>query len=166
MPGRGVTLEVDVVAGEAVVLAAEEPVEADLVERRARRERRQVAADAVGVLVGLRHHDRGVPADVRADAALDVLVAREPGLLFRRDRVDVRRAHRGGMADLQLAGPLEQLAHEEAGAGLALGVDDGRQRVEPLLGLFGIDVRELVDEPVDDHGLYSLRLPIGNAPPR
>ena len=47
--GSGVALEVDVVTGVSVVLAAEEVVEADLVQRRRRRERREVAADAVGV---------------------------------------------------------------------------------------------------------------------
>ena len=75
-------LEVDVVAGRAVVLAAEEVVEADLVERGRAGERRQVAADAVGVLVGLDDHHRRVPADEGADAALDVLVAGEPRLLL------------------------------------------------------------------------------------
>ena len=51
--GRGVALEVDVVAGVAVVLAAEEVVEPDLVQAGRAGERGQVAADAVGVLVGL-----------------------------------------------------------------------------------------------------------------
>ena len=41
------------------------------------------------------------------------------------------------------------LRHQEPGPGLALGVDDGVERVEPLLGLVGIDVGQLVDEPVD-----------------
>jgi hypothetical protein len=43
--GGGVALEVDLVAAAGVVLAAEEVVEADLVQRRRRRVRRQVAAD-------------------------------------------------------------------------------------------------------------------------
>src|SRR5437773_4330473 len=47
-PRSRVTLEVDVIAGETVLLAMEEPVEADLIERRARRVRRQVPADALG----------------------------------------------------------------------------------------------------------------------
>ena len=144
-------LDVDGVAGEAVVLAAEEPVEADVVERRRGGEGRQVPADAVGVLVGLDDHDRGVPADVGADAALEVLVAGEPGLLLGRDGVDVRRRHRGRRAHLELAGPLEQLGHQEPGAGLAVGVDHRIERVEPFAGLGGVGVRELVDEPIDDH---------------
>ena len=40
-----------------------------------------------------------------------------------------------GRADLQLAGPLEQLGHQEPGPGLALRVDHGVERVEPLLRL-------------------------------
>ena len=47
-----VALVVDVVAGEAVVLPLEEVVEPDLVERSRRREGGEVAADAVGGLVG------------------------------------------------------------------------------------------------------------------
>ena len=81
--GGGVALEVDGVAGLAVGLAPEEVVEADLVEGGGGGEGRQVAADAVGLLVGPDHHDRGVPADEGPDAALDVLVAGEPGLLPR-----------------------------------------------------------------------------------
>ena len=88
--GRGVALEVDVVAGVAVVLAAEEVVEADLVQAGRAGERGEVAADAVGVLVGSHHHHRRVPADEGADAPLDVLVAGEPRLGLAGDGVDVR----------------------------------------------------------------------------
>ncbi len=151
----GVALEVHGVARLAVVLAAEEVVEPDVVERGRRGERRQVPADAVGLLVGLDDHDRRVPADVGADAALELLVAREPRLLLGRDRVDVRRRDRGGVADLELAGPLEQLGHEVAGAGLAVGVDDGVERLEPLLGLGRVGVGQLVHEPVDDHAPHA-----------
>ena len=153
--GRGVALEVDVVAGLAVVLAAEEVVEADLVEAGRAGERGQVAADAVGVLVGPDHHRRGVPADEGADAALDVLVAGEPRLLLAGDGVDVRRADRGGEADLAGPGPLEQLGEQEAGPGLAVHVDDGVERVEPFLRLAGVGVGQLVDEAVEDHGPKS-----------
>ena len=131
--GRGVALEVDVVAAAGVVLAAEEVVEADLVQRGRAGERRQVAADAVGVLVGLDDHHRRVPADEGPDPALDVLVAGEPRLVLAGDGVDVRRADRGGEADLAGAGTVEQLRQQEPGTGLAVRVDDGIERVEPLL---------------------------------
>ena len=88
------------VAGVAVVLAAEEVVEADLVQAGRAGERAEVATDAVGGLVGAHHHRRCVPADEGADAALDVLVAGEPRLVLARDGVDVGRRHRGGEADL------------------------------------------------------------------
>jgi hypothetical protein len=146
-----VALDVDGVARQPVLLAVEEPVEADVVQRGRGGEGRQVAADALGVLVGLDDHDRGVPADVGAEAALEVLVAGEPGLLLGGDGVDVGRRHRRRVADLELTGPLQQLRYEEAGAVLALGLDDGVERVEPLLCLSGVDVGELMHEPVDDH---------------
>ena len=61
--GGGVALDVDLVAAAGVVLAAEEVVEADLVERRGGRVRRDVAADLDAGALGAVHHDRGVPAD-------------------------------------------------------------------------------------------------------
>ena len=57
----------------------------------------------------------------------------------------------GREADLALLGPLEQLGQQEAGAGLAVGVDHGVEGVEPLLGLARIDVGDLVDVAVEDH---------------
>ena len=91
----GVALEVDLVAhARREVLAAEEVVEAHLVERGRRGVGGDVPADA-DRLVRPRDHDRGVPADVGADAALDVLVAREPGLALGRDAVDVVGAAQG-----------------------------------------------------------------------
>ena len=102
-------------------------------------------------VVGPHHHDGRVPADEGPDAALDVLVAGEPRLLVGRDGVDVGRGDGGREADLVLPGPLEQLHEQEAGPGLAVGVDDGVEGVEPLGRLLGVDVRQLVGEPVEDH---------------
>ncbi|GAA3101777.1 hypothetical protein GCM10020001_018420 [Nonomuraea salmonea] len=136
------TLEEDLVAGFAVVLAAEEVVEAHLIEGGGRGVGGDVAAD-VGAGVGSRHHDRRVPADVGTDAALDVLVTREPGLALRRDGVDVVGAAQARHADLVLAGPLQHAQHEIAGSGAALGLDDVVERLEPLVGLAGIDIRQL-----------------------
>ena len=159
--GRGVALEVHVVAGRAVVLAAEEVVEADLVQRRRAGERRQVAADAVGVLVRLDDHHRRVPADERPDPALDVLVAREPRLLLPRDRVDVRRRHGGRERDLGRVGPLHQTAQEVPRPRLPVHVGDGIEAVEPLRGLGRIDVRQLVYMAVEDHSDSLAVLPMG-----
>ena len=65
----------------------------------------------------------------------------------------------GRGADLQLAAALEQLRHEEPGAGLAVRAHHRIERVEPLLRLPGIHVGELMDESVDDH------VPIISPPP-
>ncbi len=110
-----------------------------------------MAADALGRVVGPHHHDGGVPADVGPDAPLDVLVAGEPRLLVGRDGVDVRRRDGGREADLVLPGPLEQLHQQEPGPGLAAGVEDGVEGVDPLRRLLGIDVGQLVRETVEYH---------------
>ncbi len=150
----GMTLEVDVVTAAGGVLAAEEVVEADLVQRGRAGERREVAADPVGVLVGLDHHHRRVPADEGTDPALDVLVAGEPRLVLARDGVDVGGADGGGEADLAGAGTVEQFRQQEPGTCLAVRVDHGIERVEPLLRLGGIDVGQLVHEAVEDHASF------------
>jgi len=147
---RGVPLEVDLVARSAgEVLAAEEVVVADLVQRRRARVGGDVPADA-DRHVRARHHDRGVPADVGADAALDVLIAREPRLALGRDRVDVVGAAQCGHADLAFAGALEQLEDEEPRPLATVGVDGRVERLNPLPCLFGVDVRQLAGQPVSD----------------
>src|SRR4051812_13003513 len=110
--GGAVTLDEYLVAGLATLLAAEEVVEADLVEAGAGRVGRDVAAD-VGGRVGAGDHDRGVPADEGADPSLDELVAGEPRLRFGRDRVDVVGGTKCGYADLPLTSALEELEHQE-----------------------------------------------------
>ncbi len=137
----GVALEVHLVAGLTVGLAAEEVVEPDLVEAGRAGEGGQVAADPLGGVVGPHHHDGGVPADVGPDAPLDVLVAGKPRLEVRGNGVDVRRRHGGGEAHLVLPGPLQQLHEQEPGPGLAVGVEDGVEGIDPLRRLFRIDVR-------------------------
>ncbi len=149
--GGGVALEVDEVPEAAVGLAPEEVVEADLVERGRAGVGGEMAADAFTAVVGAAHHGRGVPADVGADAALDVLVAGEPRLLVLRDRVHVGGGDRRRELDLLGPGPLEELHQEEPGPGASLGVDDGVEGVDPLRGLLGVDVGELVRHSVEEH---------------
>src|SRR5262249_2364828 len=132
---RRVALEEDLVPGLAVVLAAEEVVEPDLVQAGRRGVGSDVAAHAEAGPVGTGHHDGGVPADVGADAPLDVLVAGEPGLALGRDRVDVVSAAQARHADLLLPGPLEQAQHNVPRPGPAAGADDVVERVDPLPGL-------------------------------
>src|ERR1039457_4178893 len=103
--GRRVSLEEHLVAGFAVVLAAEEVVEAHLVQAGRAGVGGDVAAYAHAGAVRAGHHHGGVPPDVRPDPTLDVLVAREPRLVLGRDGVDVVGAAQAGHADLLLARP-------------------------------------------------------------
>ena len=114
--GRRVALEEDLVAGLAVVLAAEEVVEADLVQAGRGGVRREVAADAGEPAVRAQHHRRRVPADDPADPPLHLLVAREVRLLLGADRVDVAGLGQRRQPDLELARALQQLVDEEPGA--------------------------------------------------
>ena len=124
---RGVTLEVDVVAGLTVGLAPEEVIEPQLVEPGRRGVGREVAADALGVVVGVDDHHRGVPTDVGPDPTLDLDVAGEPRLGGRGNRVDVRRRHFDGRSHAERARPVGQFREHEPGASLAAGV---HERVE------------------------------------
>ena len=123
---RGVALEVDLVAAAGMVAPAEEVVEADLEEAGRAGVRGDVAAGADARPLRPVHHDGGVPPDVRADAPLGVLVAREPRLPLRRDRVDVVRRRQRRHADLAFAGALQQAQHDVAGALAAALVDAHR----------------------------------------
>ena len=148
--GRGVALDEDLVAGLAVVLAAEEVVEADLVQAGRRGVGGDVPADAEARPVGAGHHDRRVPPDVGADPALGVLIAGEPGLALGRDRVDVVGAAQAGHADLLLPGALEQPEHHVPGPGPAAGAHHVVERLQPLPGLVGVDVGKLGGQTVAD----------------
>ena len=152
---RRVALVEDLVARLAVVLAPEEVVEADLVQAGGRRVRREVAADAGEAAVRAEHHRRGVPADQPADAALDRLVAREERLLLGADRVDVAGLGERRQADLELAGALQQLVDDKPGSGLPGLLDDLVERFEPFLGFVRVDVRQLVLELVEVHGVQD-----------
>ncbi len=150
--GRGVALDVDLVAAAGVVLAAEEVVEADFVEAGAGLVGGDVAADLEALAVRVADHHRGVPPDERADPALDVLVAGEPRLALRRDGVDVVGAAQRGYADLHLPGPLEQPQHDVARALATAVVDQGVEGVDPVGGLVGIDVGQLGRQALVDDG--------------
>ena len=148
--GRGVPLEEDLVAAVALVLATEEVVEAHVVERGGGREGGDVAADADAGALGPGHHHGRVPAGRVEDLALDLLVAGEERLVLGGDGVDVVRAAHLGHGHALLAGPLDQPQHEIAGPLPAALVDGGVEGVEPLLGLFGIEVRDLTRKAAND----------------
>ena len=150
-PGCRVTLVEDLVAGILAVLAAEEVVEAHLVERGCRGVRGEVTADPREPVVGAQDHRNGVPADDPADPLLQRLVTREVRLLLRADRVDVARLGERRQPDLELSSALEQFVDQEPGAGLALLLHDLVQRGHPFVRLSGIDIGKLVLELVEIH---------------
>ncbi len=88
-PRRRVPLDVHLVRRLPTVLAVEEVVEADLIERSRRGERGNVPADAVTFPIGADHHRHGVPADQALDLPLQSAVARVFRLMLGRDRVDI-----------------------------------------------------------------------------
>ena len=76
-PGRGMALVEDLVAAPLPVLATEEVVETDLVQRGRGGIRGEVAADPGELVVGAQDHGDGVPPDQAPDPSLELLVARE-----------------------------------------------------------------------------------------
>ena len=155
--GGGVPLVEDVVAATGVALAAEEVVEAHLVERGRAGVRRDVPADADLRPLGAVHQHRGVPPDVGPDPPLDVLVAGEPGLALGRDGVDVVGRGERRDTDIALTGPLEKSKHHVAGALGPAFVDDAVERLDPFAGLLGVDVRKLARQAVADHRALAFR---------
>src|SRR5690606_25033788 len=98
---------------------------------------------------------RRVPPDVRADAALDVLIAREPGLPLRRDGVDVVGGGQRRDAHLPFPRPLQQPEHHVPRTFGAAGVDHLVQGLDPFGGLLRVDVRQLAGQAVaDDRAAY------------
>src|SRR6185437_9508138 len=149
---RRVALDEHLVARLTVVLAAEEVVEAHLVQAGGGRVGRDVTAHAHPRPVGAGHHDRGVPPDIGPDPALHVLVAGEPRLALGRDGIDVVRAAQARHAHLLRPGPLQQPEHHVPGPPATAGPDDIVERLDPLPGLIRVDVGELGRQAVADDG--------------
>ena len=117
-----------------------EVVEADLVEERRRLVARDVPAELGRLLVRAQHHRDRVPADQRADPALERRVAGQLGLVLGVDRVDVRR--RADVLDRGAAqpGPLDDPLDEVVRPPGAVVADDGVEGLDPFLGLDRVDV--------------------------
>jgi hypothetical protein len=145
--GGGVPLEVDLVAAALVVLAAEEVVEADLVQRGSRGVGGDVAADADAGPLRAVHHDRRVPAGRKAGS--DARPASSPGnhgSRLGRDGVDVVRASQARHAHVLLGRAAQERQHDVARA-VGAGVRDQRvERVDPLARLVRVDVDVLGGE--------------------
>ena len=150
--GGGMTLEEDVVAAAGVVLAAEEVVEADLVEGGDGGVGGDVSADLDAGALGARHLDGGVPADPAAVFALHGFVAGEVRFLVNGDGVDVGGRVFLGELNAVSARFAEHVQQDVACAGAALFVDESGQGLDPFGGLLGVVVGDLGDQPVDDDG--------------
>lgn len=145
---RAVALHADDVARVVAVRTAPEVVEAHVIERGGRGERRDVAAEFARLAVGAHDHGERVPADDRADAPFHRVVAGALGLQVRGNGVDVfggrleRQVRTGAARDFDHA--FEQLV----GALGAVARDDGLDGLDPLAGFGG--VRVVLDQVVDD----------------
>ena len=121
--------------------AAEEVVEADLVQRRGRGVGRDVAADAVGRAVGAHDHRHRVPADEALDAALDLVAAGERRLLLGTDRVDVGRDGGERQADARPCGAwCRSVASSRCTRSAIPLLDDVVERLEPLPLFDGLEL--------------------------
>ena len=120
--------------------AAEEMIEADFVQRRRRRVRRDVAADALFRLVRAHDHRHRIPADQALDAALDIGVAGHRRLLVGRNRVDVRRVGGERQLDAVLGRVKRQLAKQPRDFDRAAALQHIIERLEPFAGFDGIEI--------------------------
>ena len=145
------TLDEHLVPAAGVRFAAEEVVEADLVERRRRGIGRNVAAHTDSRALGAVHHDGRVPSDPGSVATFDVLVAGEPGLQFGRDGVDVvgRRQRRNGHP--LLAGPFQQPQHQVARTRRPRPLQQIVEGLQPFRRLLGVDVGKVRRHTFADH---------------
>jgi hypothetical protein len=121
-------------------LPLEEVVEPDLVQRRRRRERRDVTANALFELVGLDHHRERVPTRQALDASLDLAAAGKRRLLVRRNRVDVRRVRAERLPHAVQAGVILQVAEKPRHPCRAAGLEHVVERVEPFARFEGFDL--------------------------
>ena len=152
-PGGGMTLDIHMVARSTTGLAPEEVVETHLVLGGGRGEGRKMPTDTLRGLVGLHNHHRRIPTNETANPFLQVLVAGEPRLFLSRNRVHVRSGHAGRVTDLQLSGSFQNGPHEKSGPAPPVLVDNRLERVQPLLGLLGVNIRELMEKPVNHRGV-------------
>src|SRR5699024_6715126 len=147
--GGGVALEVDLVPAAGVVLAAEEVVQAHLVQGGHRGVGGNVPADGdLGFLRPGDHHG-GVPPQVGAVAALHRLVTGEVRLVLPGDAVHVRGGQLGRSPHLALPRTAQQVHQDVASAGSAAVVDQPFERFDPFTGFIRVDVRHLAEQSVD-----------------
>ncbi|EXI73802.1 MAG: hypothetical protein AW07_02489 [Candidatus Accumulibacter sp. SK-11] len=137
--GNRMALEEDQVAAMRFRRGVPEPREANVVERRRRSERGDVATD-VAVPVGAHHHRHRIPADVVVDADFHVGIARVLRLPLDRNRVHVLGRRAVGDVDPFLARLANQSLDQEMGTFGPFLIDDAAQRVLPFLGFLRVGI--------------------------
>ena len=71
-------------------------VKANVVQRGGRLKGRNMTAH-IGIFIRTQHHRHGIPAGVRTNSMLDVLIAGNAGLQLHRDGINVRRFSMKGL---------------------------------------------------------------------
>ena len=112
----GVALEEDLVTARRIILALEEVVQADLVERGRTSVGGDMTADADAWALRAVHHDCCVPTDPAAVALFEFLVAREFWLQIGWNGVDKVGGGQGRQRDAFRGRTLQQAEHQVAGA--------------------------------------------------
>ncbi len=128
-------------AAAGMVWAAEEVVQAHLVQGGGPGIRGDVTADSDVGMLGAVHHDSGVPAQQSAIAALNVLIPGERRLFADRDGVDVVGGDRLGSTDTSHVSALAEHAQHTGGPDGATLADQLIEGVRPLTQLLTIDRR-------------------------
>uniref|UniRef100_E6PF29 Uncharacterized protein n=1 Tax=mine drainage metagenome TaxID=410659 RepID=E6PF29_9ZZZZ len=137
----GVPLQEEHIAAERFRWRAEKMVEADIVERRRRREARNVAAEFAAVFICANDGRHRVPAHVVAQTRFDIAIARHRGLPLRWNRVDVRALE--PERDVRAAGLrfADERFEQRASALGAFGGEHAAKRFTPFQRLLGIGLR-------------------------
>ncbi len=138
--GGGVALEEHQVTAVLVGRCFEEVVKADVVQRGAGGESRDMAAQVRVLLVGTHDHCQCVPAHHRADAAFHEQVARHACFVGNRDGVAIRGSDGVGQRGAGAAGQFTQAGHQVMRAVFAFVVQYGLQCVEPFLRFKRINI--------------------------
>ena len=139
-------LEEDLVAAAGVVAAAEEMVQAHLVQVGDTRVGGDVPANADVFLLCTLHHNGCVPADPGAVLTLKFLIAGVSRLLVGGDSVNVVGIDNGGDLYTLLASFLQKRAQDVFGTFGAVSFNKVLKGLGPLLGFFSIDVFQSVEK--------------------
>ena len=150
------SLEINRVALELVGASPEEMVEADFKQRRGGSVRGNVAANAVVDAVGANHHGQRVPPNQALDAALDFLIAREDGLFFKGNRIQVRSVRGEGKRDAEGLSVAAKPVQQSDRGFLAFFAYDLVEGFYPLLYFLGIHA-EYVRVGVSIHNFLPSR---------